>query len=206
MGLLDEAIREHLELKRRRGTDPREIARLEKEALGPVDREAYREEARAAATAPDEAAPPLDEAELPYEEPVAAEADDELEYEVDLPDEDDLGWDEDDADATRVVDPPPAAEAPPSAEIAAPQDAPSPEPPPSAEAPPSGIDQPTAAYSLDDLEDLEDRPRSEPRDVVPADDEPGEGDVLEETPDFLEETPEHDRLWFEQKPPRDFDF
>jgi hypothetical protein len=31
-------------------------------------------------------------------------------------------------------------------------------------------------------------------------------DVLEETPDFLQETPEHDRLWFEQKPPRDFDF
>ncbi len=36
--------------------------------------------------------------------------------------------------------------------------------------------------------------------------QPGEGDdVLEETPDFLQETPEHDRLWFEQKPPRDFD-
>ncbi|MEA2310264.1 MAG: hypothetical protein QOE28_232, partial [Solirubrobacteraceae bacterium] len=26
------------------------------------------------------------------------------------------------------------------------------------------------------------------------------------TPDFLQETPEHDRLWFEQKPPRDFDW
>jgi hypothetical protein len=33
-----------------------------------------------------------------------------------------------------------------------------------------------------------------------------EEDVLEETPDFLRETPEHDRLWFEQKPPKDFDF
>ena len=31
-------------------------------------------------------------------------------------------------------------------------------------------------------------------------------DVLEGTPEFLEETPEHDRLWFEQRPPRDFDF
>jgi hypothetical protein len=31
-------------------------------------------------------------------------------------------------------------------------------------------------------------------------------DVLEETPDFLRETPEEDRLWFEQRPPRDFDF
>ena len=36
MGLLDEAIREHLELKRRQGADPGEIARKEKEALAPV--------------------------------------------------------------------------------------------------------------------------------------------------------------------------
>jgi hypothetical protein len=34
----------------------------------------------------------------------------------------------------------------------------------------------------------------------------GEEDVLEETPDFLEEAPEDDRLWFEQKAPKDFDF
>lgn len=31
-------------------------------------------------------------------------------------------------------------------------------------------------------------------------------DPLEGTPDFLEETPDHDRLWFEQKEPKDFDF
>ena len=31
-------------------------------------------------------------------------------------------------------------------------------------------------------------------------------DVLEETPEFLQDAPEHDRLWFEQRPPRDFDF
>jgi hypothetical protein len=35
MGLLDEAIREHLELKRRRGGDPSAIAREEREALTP---------------------------------------------------------------------------------------------------------------------------------------------------------------------------
>ena len=40
----------------------------------------------------------------------------------------------------------------------------------------------------------------------PGDDERPEEDVLEETPDFLQETPEHDRLWFEQRPPRDFDW
>src|SRR5437764_1286369 len=38
MGLLDDAIREHLELKRQRGADPSEIDRLEHEALGPVRR------------------------------------------------------------------------------------------------------------------------------------------------------------------------
>jgi hypothetical protein len=39
--------------------------------------------------------------------------------------------------------------------------------------------------------------------------EPEEGsedDVLESTPEFLQDAPEHDRLWFEQRPPRDFDF
>lgn len=37
MGLLDEAIREHIELKRRRGADPHELARAEQEALEPLD-------------------------------------------------------------------------------------------------------------------------------------------------------------------------
>ena len=41
MGLLDEAIREHLDLKRRRGADPSEIERLEREALGPVRRASH---------------------------------------------------------------------------------------------------------------------------------------------------------------------
>ena len=39
MGLLDEAIREHLELKRRHGADPGEVAAQEAEALGPVRRQ-----------------------------------------------------------------------------------------------------------------------------------------------------------------------
>ena len=38
MGLLDDAIREHLELKRRRGADAEEVTRLEQEALGPPQR------------------------------------------------------------------------------------------------------------------------------------------------------------------------
>ena len=38
MGLLEEAIREHLELKRRSGADPRAVAREEQEALAPAPR------------------------------------------------------------------------------------------------------------------------------------------------------------------------
>ena len=50
--------------------------------------------------------------------------------------------------------------------------------------------------------------RDEPEDLGQGEEpaRPVDEDVLEETPDFLQETPEHDRLWFEQKPPRDFDF
>ncbi|HEX5714050.1 MAG TPA: hypothetical protein VFX85_12105, partial [Solirubrobacterales bacterium] len=31
-------------------------------------------------------------------------------------------------------------------------------------------------------------------------------DALEDTPEFLEDAPEDDNLWFEQKPPKDIDF
>src|SRR5215472_2214423 len=40
MGMLNDAIREHLELKRLRGADPGEVAREERDALGAVQREA----------------------------------------------------------------------------------------------------------------------------------------------------------------------
>ena len=38
MGLLDDAIREHLELKRQHGADESELKRLEDEAFGPPGR------------------------------------------------------------------------------------------------------------------------------------------------------------------------
>ncbi len=53
-----------------------------------------------------------------------------------------------------------------------------------------------------ELEDQEPEAAEEPQPASPRADE----DVLEETPDFLEEAPEDDQLWFEQKPPKDFDF
>jgi hypothetical protein len=148
MGLLDDAIREHLELKRRRGADPDEVARQEDEALGdPRSGEFARPESES-------------EPEL---EPAAVEA---------PPLEEEL---------------PPEAPAPAAHEPAEPPEAPWLEDEPPA-------DEPAA--------EIEPAPE-----VVRPDDESGaDEDVLEETPEFLQETPEHDRLWFEQKPPRDFDF
>ena len=212
MGLLDDAIREHLELKRRHGADPSEVERQEQEALGPARRGA----APAADAEPGETAGSvgtLDEDEAPD-----ALYDDELEYE-----DDDLEDDLEEPVATT-----PAAE--PEAPIAPPARAerfdapPRFEPPPreerearevreerepredrEAREPREPGDQPTVddrpVPTEADLEDLE-PPRAPERD---AEDTAGH-DVLEETPEFLEETPEHDRLWFEQKPPRDFEF
>lgn len=72
MGLLDEAIREHLELKRRSGGDPTAIAHQEHEALDPVFAEAG-----APAGEPPAAARPADEGETaaPAPEPQAEHAD-----------------------------------------------------------------------------------------------------------------------------------
>jgi hypothetical protein len=156
MGLLDDAIREHLELKRRRGADLDEIARQEDEALGDPRSGEFAQ--------PDAEAP---------EEDLAAE---ELAPE----------------------------EEPPAAVVYQPEPEPDPVAPPE---PPTREEQP---WLEDDRTDpvgaraATDSTQPEPEpDRAPAE---GEEDVLEETPDFLQETPEHDRLWFEQKPPRDFDF
>ena len=58
---------------------------------------------------------------------------------------------------------------------------------------------PAAVYEDADTEGGE-----QPR--VDYDPDTGHEDVLEDTPEFLEESPEDDELWFEQKPPKDFDF
>jgi hypothetical protein len=75
--------------------------------------------------------------------------------------------------------------------------------PPPADAPVLGDTEPHGFPAIEDDEEPEPEPEPEPGE---DDDEDAEPDVLEDTPDFLQETPEHDRLWFEQKPPRDFDF
>jgi hypothetical protein len=188
MGLLDDAIKEHLELKRRHGADPGEVARLEHEALGPARRDP----------------PPAAVQEPTAAEPAPVADDDPFIDETAEPDE--VIAEERLEAPTHRIEPepePPAREAP----------APAPEPP-------IEVEQPTRQFSLEEVEVATARPAepaepAEPEpeteappaeDVVPADDEPDSDDVLEETPEFLQETPEHDRLWFEQKPPRDFDF
>jgi hypothetical protein len=60
---------------------------------------------------------------------------------------------------------------------------------------------PAAVYEDADAEDEEsEQPHTD------YDPDTGHEDVLEDTPDFLEDAPEDDELWFEQKPPKDFDF
>ena len=78
--------------------------------------------------------------------------------------------------------------------------------PAESEAPPRRhSDTPTQGF---DALAEDDEPFEEESQPPPAEgtEELADRDPLEDTPDFLEETPEHDRLWFEQRPPRDFDF
>jgi len=194
MGLLDDAIKEHLELKRRHGADPGEVARLEHEALGP----ARRDPAPAAVDEPVAAAPAAT--------PAAPAADDDL-FIDDNVDHDEVPAEERLEAPIHHIERQPEPEPEPVA-----REAPAP-------VPPAEVEQPTRQFSLEEVEaatappeaPAEPAPPAEAKappaeDVVPADDEPEGEDVLEETPEFLQETPEHDRLWFEQKPPRDFDF
>lgn len=71
MGLLDEAIREHLELKRLRGADPSEVLRQEREALG-GGRQADGEERSGSVRVVAAGQRPIDEQEQTRIEPPAA--------------------------------------------------------------------------------------------------------------------------------------
>jgi hypothetical protein len=158
MGLLDDAIREHMELKRLRGADPSEVARQERDALGPVVRE-------------------------PDEETALEDPDDELQ------------------------------ESNPRGEAFG-EDDPSEDPHTTRGANFADVGQETAEIDMRTVldeqleEDLTDHDPPVELAGGPGPDDDGEpvDDVLEETPDFLRDTPEQERLWFEQQPPRDFDF
>jgi hypothetical protein len=194
MGLLDDAIREHLDLKRSRGADPSEIAKEEADALGPVRRDAEEERVDDAAAAThgssaDHEPAALDEPAVAYDDEPRGEEDEPLEYE-DEPLADD--------DQPVVSEPPTTHERPYA------------EPEEESATPPHGdplAHQPTREFSATELDEaLGQEEDKAPPSAPPAAENGEEEDVLEETPDFLQETPEHDRLWFEQKPPKDFDF
>jgi hypothetical protein len=187
MGLLDDAIREHLELKRRHGADPHEVARQEQEALGPARRSA--EPAVAEDTPPEEV----------FEEPEHA-------FEESIPEFEPEPGPEPVAQAPE----PPVVEQ--ETQIWEPVFDDEDEQEPVAETP--LVEQDTQIHEpvFDEPEpEPQPRPRRRAREPEPEpelepESEATEDDVLEGTPEFLEETPEHDRLWFEQRPPRDFDF
>jgi hypothetical protein len=195
MGLLDEAIREHLELKRRRGADPTEIERLEREALGPVRR--VGQDTPASETVGVESAEPvehgfLDEA-IPsgdqpgHEDPYPLEPD----YEIAAEREDEYSAHEPEA----PEDPSPHAAEPGRALADIPEEHGIP--------PTPGPVPPGGGHPVDEDPGVE----TAEYDVEAGHAEETEGeDVLEETPEFFQDAPDHDRLWFEQRPPRDFDF
>jgi hypothetical protein len=72
------------------------------------------------------------------------------------------------------------------------------EAPPAAEPISEEYEQPAASAEPEAGAEPEAQPNYDP--------DTGHEDVLEDTPDFLEDAPEDDELWFEQKPPKDFDF
>ena len=267
MGVLDDAIREHLELKRQRGAAEAELARQEAEALGPARRGRAHlgEEGDGSGREPDDAVRSASEvplrspsnggpAERPAERPEEAAPGDRTRVSEPPPEpleggtsttapEPLLPFDHraerdrakpDDAEPPQAKTEqaePPQAEPPPKGADAPPADptvvsqSPPVEPSRDPEAPPApsaAEPEPRRVSDAPEPGPIGDAPEPEPTRVsetpapVPASSTPEpsleeetleeDDDVLEETPDFLQETPEHDRLWFEQKPPRDFDF
>ena len=211
MGLLDDAIREHLELKRRRGADSSEVARQEREAFGPPTRGGLDEPAAVAAY--DVHDDPADA--LVHESPTTLHvvgAEPPVQTEPPRP----HGDPADDLPSAPSVEEhpvvehriePAAAPVQPTREFDAQELRAATQPPP-APSPPAAEPEPAAA-APEPVGGHEDAPEPAAAGAArPAEDAApdAEADVLEETPEFLQETPEHDRLWFEQRPPRDFDF
>jgi hypothetical protein len=268
MGILDEAIREHLELKRQHGAGDSELKKIEDDAFGPADRpggelpDAVEEpptEFLDQAEAADEAPGGPEDGELPprREGPSVAdlqEAPESVVFEEppidDAPAEEQATSGHSTAEREAIAEQPTemfdvedelaAAPAPSDEElleeeISEPRLAPSDplagleegeEAEVSVEGPAPEEDEDDEFWNEQRLSDeldqaleapLEDEPQpltdeheayeaepAEPKVETAASD--ADEDVLEETPDFLEETPEDDQLWFEQKPPKDFDF
>ncbi len=191
MGLLDDAIREHLELKRLRGADPGDVAREERDALGPVRRDG---EAEPDGPDDDETEPSRDpgsffsgsessqvgDSQSTGQETIEINMEAELAAGSDPDHPPDVSWPERSASVVHPAHSQAAGE--------------------------ESLEWEVPGDHVDKQADVEVSGKTESR--VDDDHDPAEHveDVLEETPDFLRDTPEQERLWFEQRPPRDFDF
>jgi hypothetical protein len=199
VGLLDDAIREHLDLKRRRGADPAEIERAEHDALGPVRREfdeaaqgdvdlagANGEAGAEGGFEPDSVPPPIVEEHAG--DPDGPEPEQSVEWS-------NGGWAESASEGGSDTDSKADADFPPAAE------------PESDDTPGSTGEHEAASTQHPTPADLTgDTVEFDVESSLDDDSEDEQDDVLEETPEFLQDAPDHDRLWFEQRPPRDFDF
>jgi hypothetical protein len=187
MGLLDDAIREHLELKRLRGADPGEVARAQREALDPVPRE--RDAVPNDHDATEQTAPAQDELSHGGEPAASEDAADGGQETAELDMRAELGKNEDaTAAAISSASPPAAGAADPA------QDHPEED---SSEwdtrneaAPP-----PAASSPRDEQATRAEGTREGEHTAAPAE------STLEQAPDFLGEMPEQEHLWLEQRPP-----
>jgi hypothetical protein len=260
MGILDEAIREHLELKRQHGAGDSELKKLEDEAFGQAERPGDEAGQDPLAEAPTEfmTQPETADQESSRREPSIADlqeppppAEEEPAMEHDVVDEEPESADSSAEERQAIAEQPtelfevdeelakapsPTDEELVEEEIAEPRlssadplveleedeaaevsiQGPAPDDDEEYEDEDDAfwneqrlsdeLDQALEAPSepANEVEVEEDEP--EPEDAPAAESPRRDEDVLEETPDFLEETPEDDELWFEQKPPKDFDF
>lgn len=186
MGLLDDAIREHLDLKRRRGADPMEVERAEREALGPVRRAPDTASNGETDEEPNGFAYDREREEGSWSHEAAA--DEPGSEPFDIGSESDFGSEHDDE---RLLDEDEDFEPEDHGRSADPDRLPPPH---------RADDEETVEYDVEEALGSEHHPGAGTAEPI------GDEDVLEETPEFLQDTPDHDRLWFEQRPPKDFDF
>jgi hypothetical protein len=187
MGLLDDAIREHLELKRLRGADPGMVSREEHEVFGTAQgHESGPDDGRAS---PEQS--PIDEGS-PHAQSEPAEPGGFS----------NVGQETAEIDMRAVLEDEQAPDSGSTGPVAA---APVAARPRSEGRSGERQDGDSLEWEMPGGEAAAEGTHGSGMDAGEAQDEPVE-DVLEETPDFLRDTPEQERLWFEQRPPRDFDF
>jgi hypothetical protein len=205
MGILDDAIREHLELKRNHGATDSELQRMEDEAFGPPSRPGEPDFPEGGADAEHAGNGAVHEAPVGHEEPPAEAAEAEAQpadhdpgdHEVELPIDEGHPMDESQVEAEAVEEDRLEGDEQTALhdETAKPS-----------EAPIESLD--TVEHPMPEEEVEEERAEEPSQHEADEEDEGVEEDedVLADTPEFLKDAPEDDELWFEQGKPKDFDF